>query len=219
MPLRWPGQARSRPRKSSQERSDAAISSARRDGDFFAPLAMTLGGGECPRVSPDRPEHSPGNLNSGSMIKQNDRSLASVGDNQAANFVIGGQKARHAAAHISRPIADRDTQLPRALARTIPHLARGWLPRPSRIDDPFLDRIRADCLGHVPISLNEMKGSSGHKRQQRRPSGQQPKRNPGRSDVCTHRFPRFLPALPDGAVCCRDRECRCSIGNALKCFR
>jgi hypothetical protein len=44
----------------------------------------------------------------------------------------GLQSAGYAAAHIARPIADRDAQPPRALAKTIRHLARGWLPRPSR---------------------------------------------------------------------------------------
>ena len=44
----------------------------------------------------------------------------------------GLQSAGYAAVHIARPIADRDAQPPRALAKTIPHLVRGWLPRPSR---------------------------------------------------------------------------------------
>jgi hypothetical protein len=44
----------------------------------------------------------------------------------------GLQPAGYAAAHIARPIADRDAQPPRASAKTIPHLARGWLPKPSR---------------------------------------------------------------------------------------
>ena len=41
--------------------------------------------------SPDRHERSPGNPDYGSMADQNDRSLASVGDNRL-QFVIGGGK-------------------------------------------------------------------------------------------------------------------------------
>jgi hypothetical protein len=48
----------------------------------------------------------------------------------------GLQSAGYAAAHIARPIADRDAQPPRALAKTIPHLARGWLSRLSRHRGP-----------------------------------------------------------------------------------
>ena len=41
------------------------------------------------------------------------------------------QSADYAATHISRPIADRDVPPPLASAKTIPHRAHGWLPRPS----------------------------------------------------------------------------------------
>jgi hypothetical protein len=54
------------------------------------------------------------------------------------------------------------------------HLAQRCGPRISPGD--FADTMRAHSH-----SL------SSHKRQRRRPYGQQPKRNPGRSDVCTHR--------------------------------
>ena len=53
----------------------------------------------------------------------------SVGGNQP-RFVIGLQSSGYPAAHIYRPIVGRDAQPPLASARTIPHRARGWLPRP-----------------------------------------------------------------------------------------
>ena len=98
--------------------------------------------------SPDRHERSPGNPDYESMADQNDRSLASVGDNRLP-FVIGGGKPAGPRPISLDPLLAEICSLRRRQPGPFRTSRADGYPGRAVIDNPFLDRIRADRLGHV----------------------------------------------------------------------